>query len=88
VYNPGCAPSDCGVVAGHCDLGLGACWYLGRPQPELDRLANLYQSLGCATSMPCACPPATVSATCETNPDGGSWMVEPGLSYSYACIVK
>jgi hypothetical protein len=88
VYNPGCAPADCAVVPGHCDLGLGACWYLGRPQPQLDRLAALYASLGCATPTPCACPPAQVSASCEANPDGGEWVVSPGITATNACLVR
>jgi hypothetical protein len=86
-YNFGCAPADCAVVAGHCDVGLGACWYLGRPQPELDRLASLYMSLGCANSTVCQCPAANVTAGCETNPDGGSWMVSNGEYATYACVV-
>jgi hypothetical protein len=87
VYNPNCDSIDCGVVPGHCDLGLGACWYLGRPQPQLDQLANVYESLGCATSTPCQCPPATAAASCESNPDGGEWTSDSGASFSYACVV-
>jgi hypothetical protein len=87
-YNFGCAPADCGVVLGHCDIGLGACWYLGRPQPLLDRLAALYVSLGCATSTPCQCPPPQVTASCQSNPDGGSWSSSPGILYTNACIVR
>jgi hypothetical protein len=88
VYNPGCAAADCGIVPGHCDLGLGACWYLGRPQPELDKLAALYESLGCATSTPCQCPPLHIDASCETNPDGGEWSDGPGVEFTYACVVQ
>jgi hypothetical protein len=87
-YNFACDQADCGIVAGHCDLGLGACWYLGRPQPELDRLASLYASLGCAKSTPCQCPAASVSAICEANPDGGSWMVSSGTYATFACVVR
>jgi hypothetical protein len=87
-YNFACSPIDCGIVPGHCDLGLGACWYLGRPQPQLDRLAALYQSLACATSTPCSCPPQQATATCETNPDGGSWVLDGGsILATYACVV-
>jgi hypothetical protein len=88
VYNLGCSAADCNIVSGHCDLGLGACWYMGRPQPELDKLAALYQSLGCATSTPCQCPPQQVTASCQSNPDGGVWRSSPGVLDTYACVVQ
>jgi hypothetical protein len=87
-YNPSCDAIGCGIVGGHCDLGLGACWYLGRPEAELDQLATLYQSLGCAASVPCQCPPQQVAAVCETNPDGGLWIFDGGLTATSACVVQ
>jgi hypothetical protein len=88
IYNPGCLPIDCGVIPGHCDVGLGACFYLGRPQPELDKLAALYHSLGCDKPTQCQCPSQQVHATCETNPDGGSWSLSPGFTSTNACVVQ
>jgi hypothetical protein len=88
VYNAGCDSLDCGTVSGHCDLGLGACWYLGRLEPELDQIASLYQSLGCATPSPCNCPPQKVNAVCESNPDGGGWIFDGGVNATSACVVQ
>jgi hypothetical protein len=60
-----CAPGGCTVTAGHCAIGLGACWYLGTLDPEvLDRFAKLWQRLGCTQAATCACPPLPPAADC------------------------
>jgi hypothetical protein len=66
--------SECAVVAGHCDLGLGECWYAASAtQVEsattlLQALANRWVALDCAESPPtCDCPP---SATPTCAPEG------------------
>lgn len=62
-----CAAS-CKVYSGHCAQGLDTCWllpkYLASSNPELDRLADLYQTLGCPALGHCDCPPAPV-AVCK-----------------------
>lgn len=67
-YNDIQCPNACTVSAGHCAQGLDTCWilplYFSGPDTELDRLANLYQSLGCPTLGACNCPPAP-STSCQ-----------------------
>jgi hypothetical protein len=63
--------SDCKVIAGHCDIGLGACWYVGAEldQTTLDQLASLYQKLGCTTATDCSsCQPQPAQSTCDRKP--------------------
>jgi hypothetical protein len=58
-------PEACRVSAGNCAQGLDTCWFLSYgPDAERDRLANLYQELGCPALGPCNCPPAPV-ASCQ-----------------------
>jgi len=61
-------PNACTVSPGHCAQGLDTCWilqkYFSDQNPELDRLANLYQSLGCPSLGPCSCPPVSLTS-CE-----------------------
>lgn len=57
-------PYMCQVSPGHCAQGLDTCWFIYPPSPELDRLATLYESLGCPPLGPCTCPPAP-DVTCE-----------------------
>ena len=81
---------DCGLTRGHCELGLGACWYLGlgRAQAELERLARLYEDLGCATPSPCECPEPKVDAECLMSADGGWWLDDAGsIRSTWACII-
>jgi hypothetical protein len=87
-YNPACAESDCAVQAGHCQSGLGPCWFLGRVQPELDRLASLYASLGCPAVATCDCPSPVMEAHCETGQDGTPAWSSGSISATYACIVR
>src|SRR4051812_22609584 len=64
-YQNTLCPEACRVSAGHCAQGLDTCWFLSfGTDEELDRLANLYQALGCPALGPCACPPAPV-ASCQ-----------------------
>jgi hypothetical protein len=60
--------SDCQVVSGHCDLGLGVCptvmnakW----PAAGLDTLADEWTRAGCAQATVCNCPPAPTVACRE-----------------------
>jgi len=89
-YSDYCSTGACSTTtAGHCELGLGGCWYLGKPIPYLDQLAVAYQTLGCSTNTSCDCPAQTVSAGCETTP--GDWAVQEGAllkHYRIACVVK
>jgi hypothetical protein len=65
-------PDGCRVSAGHCAQGLDTCWFLSYgPDPELDRLAALYETLGCPTLGPCSCPPAP-EATCQFDNSGAA----------------
>jgi hypothetical protein len=88
VYNPGCGESDCAVQPGHCQSGLGPCWFLGRPQPALDRLASLHASLGCPAVTTCDCPSPMMDAHCEAGPDGMPAWTSGTLSATNACIVR
>ena len=65
-------PESCKVFAGHCAHGLDTCWFLSyEPDAELDRLAALYETLGCSPLGPCSCPPAP-EATCEFDSSGAA----------------
>jgi hypothetical protein len=90
-YSDYCSDDDCNTTtAGHCELGLGGCWYLGAPIPELDKLAGAYAALGCPANASCVCPARIVSATCESN-SSGDWEVREGPwleRYAKACVVK
>jgi len=58
-------PEACKVTEGNCAQGLDTCWFLSYgPDPERDRLANLYQALACPALGPCNCPPAPI-ASCQ-----------------------
>jgi hypothetical protein len=85
-YANQCEPDDCTTIApGHCELGLGPCWYLGKPIPRLDVLASAYASLGCSGPVTCDCPAQVVNAACEMNPEGYRvW----GGPFSHACVVQ
>lgn len=89
-YSNYCSPADCSTTtAGHCELGLGGCWYLGKPIAYLDQLAVGYETLGCSANTSCDCPAQRVSATCEGKL--GDWEVLEGPwleRYSRACVVK
>jgi hypothetical protein len=70
VYESIQCPDRCQVSEGHCAQGLDTCWFLAyRPTPELDRLASLYQELGCPSLGQCDCPPAPI-ASCQPDPRG------------------
>lgn len=72
-----CEPTDCSTTTtAHCELGLGVCWYLGKPIERLNRLAEAYQALGCPANASCDCPAPTHAATCEAK-DGG-WLDTSG----------
>jgi hypothetical protein len=86
-YNPGCSESDCAVQAGHCQTGLGPCWFLGRLAPELDRLSSLYASLGCPAVTTCNCPDPVMDVHCETGPNGMPAWTNGNISATTACIV-
>lgn len=89
-YSNFCSPDDCSTTTtGHCQLGLGGCWYLGKRIPMLDQLALGYETLGCSANTSCDCPAQMVSATCEGKSDG--WEVPEGpwlKHYNRACVVK
>jgi hypothetical protein len=59
-------PEACTVLQGHCAQGLDTCWllpkYFAGPETELDRLADLYQSLGCPSLGRCECPPSPLTS--------------------------
>ena len=82
-----CQAEDCSTITpSHCEIGLGACAYLGKPRQLLEDLANAYVSLGCARATACDCP-AQVNATCEMNERG--WPdPNTGRPRKYACIVQ
>lgn len=63
-YGSGC-PDDCSVVPGDCSVGLETCWLVGRRTTEMDRLAALYERLGCSEAKECDCPPLDVTLTCR-----------------------
>ena len=85
-YANQCQPDDCSTTTpAHCELGLGPCWYLGKPIPRLDQLANAYQLLGCNAPVTCNCPAQLVNASCEAKPEGYRvW----GGPFSHACVVE
>ena len=89
-YSDYCDGDDCNTTtAGHCELGLGGCWYLGPPIRYLDQLAVGYESLGCSTHKSCDCPAQRVSATCDAK--AGDWEVQEGAwlkHYRTACVVR
>lgn len=65
-------PQYCIVSPGHCAQGLDTCWFLSYgPDPELDRLAALYQELGCPSLGPCICSPAP-DASCQDDSAGAA----------------
>lgn len=67
-YGPGC-PGDCAIVPGDCESGLETCWLVGWRTSEMDRLAKLYQRLGCAPSPVCDCPDRETELSCVGVPD-------------------
>jgi hypothetical protein len=80
VYGPGCA-SNCQVVHGDCSAGLDTCWLVGHRTAEIDRLARLYQRLGCPPlTEDCQCPPVTTPIACE-------WGTDPNEPTN-ACVVE
>ncbi|HEY0467277.1 MAG TPA: hypothetical protein VGC79_23920 [Polyangiaceae bacterium] len=86
-YSHQCEPADCQTLTTtYCQPGLGACWYLGKPQPKLDQLAMAYESLGCPGAGSCDCPDPLVNAACETNSEG--YQVWGGDHFTEACVVK
>ncbi len=77
-------PETCRVSAGHCAQGLATCWLLSyETNPELDRIANLYQALGCPALGPCSCPPAPI-ASCQFDASGAAG----GYSGPLTCMVE
>jgi hypothetical protein len=85
-YNAACSDADCVMDPGHCAAGLDTCWLLGRPAPEIGRLASLHQALGCPPVLECNCPPAVV-ATCESGVNGAPAWQNGSISATNACIV-
>ncbi len=89
-YAEQCEPDDCQTTTtttADCHLGLGACWYLGKPIPRLDELARAYESLDCPGAVTCDCPAQVVNASCETNPEGYRvWGTDQ--RFTHACVVK
>jgi hypothetical protein len=85
-----CTPEDCMTTTpANCELGLGPCWYLGKPIPKLEQLAEIYQSLGCVGSVSCDCPAPVVAATCESSPNVGGWAAPRTTQrFAFACVVK
>lgn len=71
--------ANCGVFEGHCTIGLGDCWYVGvDTQPsELDRLAALYENLGCSVAQSCACTSTPAAATCDRLGKPGPGVCRP-----------
>ena len=65
-YGYGC-PNDCSVVPGDCAVGLETCWLVGWRTAEMDRLAALYERLGCSEKKECDCPPLDVTVTCQVS---------------------
>ena len=60
-------PNECQVLAGHCAIGLGGCWYTlngSVSQAQLDALAAQWTGLGCMGPV-CLCLPPPTSAVCE-----------------------
>jgi hypothetical protein len=65
---------SCQVTPGHCSIGLGACWYVGRLEPAvLQDLASLWVKLGCAGPVSCNCTPLPTRAECPQS--GGNCVV-------------
>jgi hypothetical protein len=82
VYGPGCA-SNCQVVHGDCAAGLDTCWLVGYRTAEMDRLASLYQRLGCPPlTDDCQCPPLTTRIACEPLQE-----TDPNQPWN-ACVVE
>ncbi len=65
--NLSCVTDDeCHVVFGHCDVGLGGCWYVvnqSLTQAELDALAFEYQGKNCFGAI-CLCLPPPNEVGC------------------------
>ena len=61
--------ADCKIIAGHCGVGLGGCYYAVNAsvdEASLDVLAQIWSDGGCTQGVcDCAAPPAT--AICEAN---------------------
>jgi hypothetical protein len=73
------------VSEGHCARGLDTCWLISTgPDPELDRLAGLYQALGCPALGACDCPPAPVATCAPDSSRAGSY----GYPGPLTCTVK
>lgn len=65
-------PESCKVSQGHCAQGLDTCWLVSYgPDPELDRLATLYEALGCPPLGVCNCPRAP-EASCQFDSSGAA----------------
>jgi len=63
------ADSDCLVIPGRCEIGLGPCWIAIHPDETLsvaqvDELAGQWSALGCGASQDCSCGTEPV-AKCE-----------------------
>lgn len=83
-YQSSQCPEACKVSAGHCAQGLDTCWFVSSgPDPELDRLAALHQSLGCPALSPCLCPPAP-EAICQVDGSGAAGAFRGPLT----CMVR
>jgi hypothetical protein len=71
-YDLQCHAEDgCTLMPGHCDSGLDTCWLVMPPymKPELDRLAALYERLGCPPLSDCSCTPMPSEFVCAFEPD-------------------
>ena len=80
-YGPGCR-ADCDIVPGDCEAGLNTCWLVGYRTPDMDRLAALYQRMGCPPLSECDCPPLDSTVTCELVQTS-----DPNLPFN-ACVVR
>jgi len=80
-YGPNC-PGDCNVVAGDCTAGLDTCWLVGHRSAETDRLAALYERMGCPALSACNCPPLKSTLVCTTVQTS-----DPTLPFN-ACVVE
>ena len=63
-----CDDDQCAVNAGHCQQGLGICWFLGPKDPRLEQLASLHEQLGCPAEPACNCPEPPTNLECGPLP--------------------
>jgi hypothetical protein len=59
--------ADCHVLDGHCEFGLGGCWYLVNQnvqQSDLEDLLDAFQGMACPPLMNCLCLPPPNDAIC------------------------